>query len=190
MELQDRPVYIAFELRAVESREKSEEAGHPVYDDVPYVKVTPPGGNLIVDKVAEEWLASKKKANDPYYRHYKETFEAWQEDREAPIEGTAIEMWPSATPAQVKQVRQAGIRTVEDLGAANEPVIQKLGMGGRALKDRAAAWLESAKDTGKVAEQLASALATIETQNQQIAELAAKVDALTEDKPKRGRKAA
>jgi len=181
----DRPAYVEFEIRAVEDRSETIKAGHPVYHDVAYAIVTPPGGNLTVEKVAEDWVAAKR--NDPFYRHYKEALTAFLEDREAPVDGTPIEMWPSVTPAQVKQIRAAGLRTVEDLAAANETSIAKMGMGGRALKDRAAAWLDAASDTGKVAEenaalkaQLADLAETVDRQSKQI-------DELTAGKPKRGR---
>jgi len=188
MQVQERPAYVEFEPRAIENRDKSMEAGHPVYEDVIFAIITPPGGNLVVEKVAEQWVESKR--NDPFYRHYKESFEAFLEDREAPAEGTAIELWPAATPAMVKQIRGAGLRTVEDLAAANESSIQKMGMGGRALKQRATAWLESASNTGKVAEENAAMRATLEDLRATVERQAGQIAELTQDKPKRGKKAA
>lgn len=185
---EERPAYVEFEVRAVQNRPKSIEAGQAVYDDVVYAIITPPGGNLVVEKVAQEWVDSKR--NDPFYRHYKESFEAYMEGREPPVEGTAIELWPAVTPATLKQIRGAGLRTVEDLAAANETSVQKLGMGGRALKQRAEAWLKSAESAGKVAEEnaamkteLEDLKAIVERQSKQLAEL-------TKDQPKRGKKAA
>jgi hypothetical protein len=56
----------------------------------------------------------------------------------------------------VKSLLDAKVRTVEDLAQANEETIAMLGMGGRALKDKAVSWLQSANSTGKVTEELAA----------------------------------
>ena len=185
MQIQERPAYVKFEPRAEENRDQSIEAGRPVYEDVVYAIVTPPGGNLVVEKKADEWVASKK--NDPFYRHYKEAYEAFLEDREAPVDGTPIEMWPAATPASVKQIRGAGLRSVEDLAAANETSITKMGMGGRALKQKAISWLETAGNTGKVAEENAAMRAQIDDLQETVDRQAEQIKELTKDQPKRGR---
>lgn len=185
MQIQERPAYVEFELRAEEDRAKSIEAGHPVYADVVYAIITPPGGNLVVEKQAEEWVKGKRQ--DPFYRHYKELYEAFLEDREAPVEGTPVELWPAASPAAVKQIRGAGLRTVEDLAVANETSISKMGMGGRALKQKAVSWLESAGDTGKVAEENAAMRAMLDDLKETVERQAAQIKELTKDQPKRGR---
>lgn len=54
----------------------------------------------------------------------------------------------------MKQLLDAKVRTVEDLAQANEETLAMLGMGGRALKDKAVSWLQSAGSTGKTTEEL------------------------------------
>lgn len=185
MEIQERPAYVEFEVRAEENRGATIEAGHPVFDDVVYAIVTPPGGNLVVEKKAAEWVESKR--NDRFYRNYREALDAFLEGREAPVDGTAVELWPAASPAAVKQIRAAGLRTVEDLAAANETSISKMGMGGRALKQRAVSWLDAAGDTGKVAEENAAMRATLADLEDTVKRQAAQIEELTRDQPKRGR---
>lgn len=185
MQIQERPAYVEFEPRAEEDRDASIEAGHPVYVDVVYAIITPPGGNLVVEKKAEEWVESKR--SDPFFRHYKEAYQAFLEDREAPIEGTPIEMCPAFSPAAVKQIRGAGLRSVEDLAAANENSIGKMGMGGRALKQKAVSWLETAGNTGRVAEENAAMKATLEDLRETVERQAEQIKELNKDKPKRGR---
>ena len=82
------------------------------------------------------------------------------------------------------------IRSVEDLAAANEEVLARIGMGGRALKQRAVDWLTSAGSTGKASEELSALKASnenLQARNEQLEtqlrELAAKVEALSGDKP-------
>lgn len=189
--MQERPAYVEFELRAMEDREKSIEAGHAVYKDVAYAIVTPPGGNLVTEKNAEKWLADLQKRNDPNARHYQASYDAWKAGLEAPVDGTRVEDWPSITPAQIKQLRAGGVRTVEDLAAANENTVNRIGMGGRALKQKAQAWLDSASGAGKAAEELNALRQRTKEQDDTIQDLMKKVEglqaALGETKPKRGR---
>ena len=79
----------------------------------------------------------------------------------------------------------AHVRTVEDLSAANEETIARIGMGGRALKDKAVSWLSAASGNGKVTEELAALRVkneAAEARNialeKQVKELVAKVAAL------------
>ena len=178
----ERPAFVEFELRPVENREKSVEAGHPVYEDCCYALITPMGnGNTVVERPAEEWIADKKRQNDKFLRHYEETYRAFQEGIEAPVDGTRIRDWPSVTPAQVKQLARANIRTIEDLAAANESALSAIGMGGRALKLKAEAWLKSSEDVGKVAERNATLEKTVEQQSSVIEKLEADVAALRKE---------
>jgi predicted RecB family nuclease len=48
-------------------------------------------------------------------------------------------------PAQIKTLLDINVRTVEELAAANEETLNRVGMGGRALKQKAIIWLESSK---------------------------------------------
>lgn len=191
MLMEDRPCWVEFELRAVEDRKATEEKGHMVYRDVPFAKVTPPGGNLVVEKRAEAWLEDKRRSNDPHLRHYEESYRAFIDGLEAPVDGTRIQDWPAVTPAQVKTLQGAGVRAVEDLAAANEELLGRIGMGARALKQKAEAWIASATDTGRAAEELAALRTRTAEQAETIASLEKKVEglqsALQDNKPKRGR---
>ena len=160
MEEKARPPYVIFETRVVEDRQASTEQGRFVGKDVNYAIVTPSGSKDRIEKVAEEWLAGLEEGVrqdripgewlEAYHRKYK----AWCESRELPEDGTAIAAWPAISPAQVKAILDANVRTVEDLAAANESTLASIGMGARALKEKAQAWLDTASSTGKTAEEL------------------------------------
>lgn len=168
--MEERPVYIRFEYREVEDRAASVEQGHYVGRDVPFVLVTPPGGNLVHEDIAEHWL--EKKRNDKFYTHYSNCFKAWKEGEAEPESGTSIRSWPVASPANVAACFAANIKTVEDLATAPAQALQRIGMGGTALQQKAQAWLQSASDRGKVSEEVT----TLKRDN---AELKSKVDDLT-----------
>lgn len=177
MEFAERPPYVAFETRAIEDRNASIEAGHYVAHDVDYVVITPAGSKDQIERVADEWLAQIRKQsaegkyNPVWVQHFEAVYRQWKETNTIPDNGTSIKAWPLLSPAQVATVLAANIRTVEDLAAANEDAIRRLGMGGRDLKARAVAWLESAKDTGKVAAENAALRVEIDALKAQVAEL-------------------
>lgn len=155
-----RPPYVMFETRAVEDRAASLEKGHYVTRDVDYAIITPMGSKDRTERVIKEWFdqLQQQVAEGRFPREWRTEFmaahAAWKEGRELPLSGTAILTWPVASPTQVKQLLDAKVRTVEDLAQANEETLAMLGMGGRALKDKAVSWLQSAGSTGKTTEEL------------------------------------
>lgn len=148
------PALVKFEYRSVEDRAASIKEGHYVGKDVIFAMITPKGGNLTVDKVADEWLASKK--GDQFYDYYAGCLKAFKEGEAEPEIGTAIRSWPVASPSQVAACHAANIKTVEDLATAPAQALTKIGMGSVALQQKAVAWLQSAQDHGKLAEQVAT----------------------------------
>jgi hypothetical protein len=185
----DRPSYITFEMRSVEDRAASIAEGHYIAKDVPFVVVTPPGGNLVFEEPAQDWLAKKK--NDKFFDHYSNAFKAWQSGQEEPEVGVPIKSWASISPAQAATCLAANIRTVEDLATAPAGALQRIGMGAVALQKKAQAWLQSASDTGKTAEELVSLRRDKEEMGGQIAALTQKIAALESEirTPKKSAKA-
>ncbi len=174
--MQERPVYVRFEMREVEDRAASVKEGHYVGRDVPFALITPPGGNLVMDRIAQEWLDSKQ--GDQFHKHYCEIFRAWKEGEAEPEFGTSIRSWPVASPANIAACYSANIKTVEDLATANAQAIQRIGMGGVALQQKALAWLQSSQDKGKTAEEVATLRRDNEALNERVSELTKQVEAL------------
>jgi len=160
MSQEARPPYVTFETRQVEDRTASIEAGHYVAKDVHYAIITPSGSKDRLEKIAEEWLkdieAAVREERFPaqWAEGYKAGYKAFLEGKELPEDGTPILTWPPLSPAQVRTIIDADVRTVEDLAAANEATLTRIGIGGRAFKQQAQAWLDTVKDTGKVAAEL------------------------------------
>jgi hypothetical protein len=155
-----RPPYIEFKKVPVEDRQKTIEVGHPVFRDVDFVEITPLGSRDKLVKEVTGWLAqSFEQAQSgrlpmSWYQAYKGAYEFWQKGQELPVEGTPIKNWPTASAAEVENCLRLHLRSVEDLASANEEAIMRLGMGGRALKQRAIDYLNAARDTGQVIQQL------------------------------------
>lgn len=188
-----RPPYVSFEVRAVEDRAASIEAGHYVAKNVDFALITPMGSKDRIERIAEEWLGQisidmqSGRIPREWVTAFKEGYKAWKEGLDLPETGTPIEAWPIANPAQIKNLRAMHVRTVEDLAAANEETLSRIGMGGRGLKQRAQDWLTSATGAGKLTEQLnafrvenESLRARNTALEERLVTLAAKVDALAE----------
>lgn len=160
METAPRPAYVQFEIRAVEDRSASVETGHFVSKDVIFALVTPSGTKDRLEKEALEWLKSveegvrQERIPETWLSHYRASLKAFQESREAPESGLSVREWPAISPAQVKLCLDANLRTVEDIAEATEEGLLRLGMGARALKEKAKAWLDSASGPGKVSAEL------------------------------------
>ena len=187
-----RPPYVSFEVRPVEDRAASIEAGHYKTRDEDFAVITPQGSKDRTERVAKEWFAQmeeqvqQQRMPGDWLRQFKGAFAMWKEGKELPLNGTPILTWPVLSPSQVRSCIDAQVRTVEDLAAANEETIGRIGMGGRSLKDKAVAWLDTAKTSGKVTEEMAAlrtSLAEANTRNdklqEQITALAKQVDAST-----------
>ena len=194
--LEERPPYVRFEVRAEEDRQASLDAGHYVGKDVHYALITPMGSKDCIERKADEWFDKLKqdvaegRCPREWLAAFKEVYKEWCEGREAPVNGTPITDWPPVSPSQVKTLLSLHVRTVEDLAAANEEVLSRIGMGGRALKQRAVDWLTSASSTGVASGEITALKAqneNLQARNEQLEtqlkELAAKVDSLTGDKP-------
>ncbi len=176
-----RAPYVAFERRPMEDRAASIEKGIYTTKDVDFAIITPQGSKDQIERVAEEWLAHidqealTSRFPREWAKAYKFAFKEWKEGREIPVDGTAIANWGVPSPAQRDAMRQLKIRTVEDMAAANEETIHRLGMGGIQLRKFAQDFLQAAKDGGpaKLAAQIAdmqAQLNTLSTTNGQLLE--------------------
>jgi hypothetical protein len=178
-----RPPFITFETMAVEDRAASIAAGHYVAKDVHFVHVTPMGSKDRVTRDASEWLAHMAAEAEsgripaPWVDSFSTRYKAWVAGQALPESGTPIANWPAASPAQVKMLVSQGFRTLEDLAAANEEALARIGPGTRSLRDLAKHWLESSVSSGAAAAKISA----LEISNQQLAEanaaLSARLDA-------------
>lgn len=155
-----KPPFVIFETRAIEDREKSIDEGHYVAKDVVYAIVTPAGTKDRIEKVAEDWLRDLEEAvkqerfPQAWLNAYKQAFKSWCETREVPEFGVPVGNWPAISPAQCKMLLDLNLRTIEQVAEANEEALNRMGMGARALKSKAQAYLDTSKGDGKVSAEL------------------------------------
>ena len=195
----ERPPYIEFEERAVEDRDASIEAGHLIHKNVDFVISRQIGSVNTVEKIAEEWLQDQQNLADrgripqKWAEFFKQRYADYKEGKDPTVDGTALRLWPAISKADVENCARLKIFSVEDLAQINDETMQKLGMGSRALQQKAKAYLDARGDTAT--EELAALRAKAEDQAQTIETLLQKVEELEADrkggtKKKAGRKAA
>ena len=177
-DLPEKKAFVRFETRPKEDRNASIEAGHYVAKDVDFCVITPPGGSLVIDREVDDEIKSR----------YGAQYQAWKNGQEEPEEGTPIRHWPMLSPAQVENLLACNVRTVEELATLSEQGVQRLGMGGMALRQRAKAWFDAAKNVGALAEKINA----LEVENKRLSELvqdqSEALEKLNADRPRRGRK--
>lgn len=157
---EDRPAYVQFERRAVDDKEATIKAGHHVSKDVDYALITPPYSKDLVHKKVDVWFKQQEKdvlngrVPEKHLRMWKEQYKYWQNGQELPVDGTSVKEWNLLSPAQCKNLINAGCRTIEDLAQANDEALRRVGMGAHDLKNKAVAYLQSAKDTSPLVIQI------------------------------------
>ena len=179
-----RPPYVRFKRIAVRDHAASHEAGYEVTRDEDFACITPPGSRDCVEKVAAEWLKeidAKSRSGDqgwPYefVQGFKMAYEQYLQQNEMPPMGTPIRGFMLLQPSEQQRCLSANILTVEDLASANEQAIGRIGMGARALSEKAAAWLRSRGDGSA---QVASENVNLKIENEQLKEqLASALDSI------------
>lgn len=163
--------YVQFRVDVEESKDPE---GHIVYRNKYWADVVPAGGKDVVVKDAEEWLAQLRVKGDTrglfdsaaneyraWYEHFSKAFEKFKAGEELTVAGTPLRALLAFTKAEIAQCEGARIYSLEDLASCNEEGLRHIGIGGRALKDKASQLLAS-KGENKIAEELAAAHVKIE----------------------------
>ena len=161
-------------------------------DDIEEGKATAEAGTLKVRSVEFVRLFTAGDMNSspvhPVTAELKERFadayEKWQRTRKNDhIDGMPLAAWPLASRGFVMEMKALHIRSVEDLANVADTNISKIS-DGRIWREKAKAWLDTNKDAGAAARYAARAEA-VEADNadlrRQIADLGARLDALTEN---------
>jgi len=190
MDESTKHLHIEFFAKPVENKRRSLEEGRPIYDDKEFVKIRFAGDkNRILEAPADDpsvrdpqtnrWVSYKER----FPRHY----EAFRAGMEFHGDGTPISELPFLTEAKRAELRALNIHTAEALANLDGAALTRLGMGGRALKDQAQSYLDSAKGSAaesRLAKENADLKARMEAMEAQIAALAsgkAPVQTVSED---------
>lgn len=174
--------------------EASKEKGYEVPKMVTFILITPHGhkGDPL-EFFADEFITRKdgdarKGLYDPtWVAEFRKGLEAHREGKVLPRNGTPLLTWERILKSRRDQLAQR-FPTVEDLAAVPDSSLGDIGMDGRVLRDMARGDIKAKTDLSPVVKELADANETIRRQQEQLASLTSRLDALeADDKPTRGR---
>lgn len=174
---------IRFEIRSVEDRNASIEAGRLKYKDVDFICVKHIGDRDEKDHEAIPWITSLEEAsrrNDErakpeWVDFVKKSYEKYKTGQEVRPDGFPVKEWPILRPAQVANLHAMGTYTVEQIVSWNESAIAMYGMGARDLQDKAKLWQQSGDQK---AEQIAAQKVQINTLTEKLTALTTLVEEL------------
>lgn len=177
----DANLFAEFYVRAVPHNLRTEQEGRPIFIDQIFVKIYIPGDrNSAIDR----------KARDEDKVRFPRQWAAFELQKQQTVEGTPLDQWALLTPSQCAEYRALHIFTVEQLANLSDSQIQKIGHAGRDVNKMAKAYLERAsKDAGApaAAAEVSRLRDELAEKDATIRDLAARLDALEQDKPRRGR---
>ncbi len=154
-----------FYMGSKQSKEKTMEAGYPIFKEVEMVEIRIAGDNKTV---------IHKKVDEEIKRRWPDHYQAFKKGSEAPIEGLHLKHCPLFSEAQVRTLQGQNIHTVEALSELPDSFLTRLGMGARALQAKAKAYIKDAegtKEVTKLAAENQRMKAEIEMLKRQISEL-------------------
>ena len=148
------------------------------WEGKPFVRIMIPGDK---NTIIEQPVRDDHKQRFPRQWLY---FQMKQNEQEAPAIGTPLEQWAkedkdNINMAHVEELRILKFQTVEQVALASDGQLQRIGMGGPGLREKAKNYL-ARKNRSETAEEL-------DNTKKQLAELQAQMAALMADKPRRGR---
>lgn len=181
----DRNLFVQFSSEIREDKVASREKGSPVHKDVIYIAIQAPGQSDRIERRArikergDRQIAPNVPHDDVRFPHEWANFKAGMSEE---IVGFRIEEWAVITRATAENLKTNNVFTVEQLSALPDGALQSFPPGTRVLREKAKAFLESAEknaEVHKLAEINDRLQTKVDSQSEIIAELAAKVEALS-----------
>lgn len=158
------PTHVEFRYEPIEQTIESANQGKPVYKDVLFITIAPPGDRTtIVDRPADEDDKMK----------YRDAYEHFTGQSKMSQTGTPLEVWPIMKKSKVYELKAQNIYTIEQLAAVPDSALHYI--GGAQLRDLAIAYLDEAQASAllnKYTHENEALKGKIEAQDEQIKQLA------------------
>ena len=167
----DKGLFVEFYMEAMQNYAESETAGHPVFHDVPFIRIRFPGDTTKVVERPVRLHEVNGTPSDPqrWPRHW-EIFQSSTGDQNT---GLPLTEWPPITKSVALTLKGMHIHTVEQLADVQDNNLTWL--GARELRAKAQSWLASAAgsaETLRLQTENAALRADIDALTAQFAELA------------------
>lgn len=146
----------------------------PKWDGKPFVRINIPGDKTTI---IEQPMTEDHKRRFPRQYLY---FQMKQNEQDAPAVGTSLDIWfaegnGDITRGHIEELRILKFQTVEQIAAASDAQLQRIGMGGPGLREKAKAFLNR-RNRSETENQL-------DETKKQLAELQAQMASLLARKP-------
>jgi len=130
----DKSMVCMFYNRPTHNPAKSTEAGRPIFEDIPFVRIHPPGERLnIVDRPA--------KGEDA--KRFPTQWAQFQQNKNQVPEGTPIDLLYPEYPAVSATLRASGVHTIEQCADLSSNAIENVGMGAQRYVNEAKKYLDA-----------------------------------------------
>lgn len=171
----------------------SAEKGYEVPKMVTFILITPHGhkGDPM-EFFADEFIQRKERESregrydQAWVSEFKKSLAAFKEGNELPRDGTPLITWDRILKQRREQLAKL-FPTVEDLAAVPDSSLGSIGLDGRVIRDLAKGDIQAKKDLSPLVKELAETKEDNRRLQEQLSRLAERLDALDDDKPKRGR---
>jgi hypothetical protein len=167
----DKGLFVTFYNESVESPFKSEQAGHPVFDEVPFIHIIFPGNTTTQIRKPAKLKSDNGVPSDP--ERFPKQWAAFQSQTETVTEGMPLTEWAPITKSVALNLKAIHVHTVEQLASLPDTALTWL--GARDLQMKAKTWLKNAGDSAEVmrlAKENDNLKTDIEALKKQMAEIA------------------
>lgn len=143
-----------FYTEPVQNMAKSAEEGRPIFEPKKFIELKHPGDRLysFVEEIDDagmgmnrRQMASGEFIGQDYAARFPREWDAFKRGEERASIGTPLDEWPALTRSRVYELKAMNIFTVEELSNIQDGQLQKMGMGARAEREKAKAFLAAAK---------------------------------------------
>lgn len=140
---QDRNTHAIFYMDKRHNPARSAQEGHPIYDNIPFVRIGNPGERLNV---------VIRPATDVDRRRFALQWAQFQQNVEQRPDGTPVSLLYPNDPAKIGLLEGCGVYTVEQLAELSGNAIETIGMGCQTYVNDAQAYLKMAEKGVKAIE--------------------------------------
>ncbi len=150
---QERAIFPRFSVWERPNPEMSAKKGMPMVDRIEVVEIMMAG-----QRNSQPFV----KVTDRHRRQWAKEYAAWKASNQGQnvVAGMPIDIWPGLSMEQIILLKVCNVFTVQQLAAVSDTNLDRLGMGGRELREKAKKYLAEA-ETG-------AALRNAEAQNTEL----------------------
>lgn len=162
-----------FYVQAIQNKAKSEAEGRPIFESKTFVELKHPGDRSwsFVEEIDGEGMSLARReiageaVGENYALRFPKEYAAFKRGEERAQIGTPLDEWSPLSRTRVAELKAMNIFTVEELSSVPDNMLQKMGMGSRAEREKAIRFIEASKSsagTDAMASEIAQLRAMVE----------------------------